>query len=714
MKNYLPIAMMSVLAGTGLTANAQTEQFKGCGNVQARQELYKQFPELEQASAKNAAALNEAVRKLDFSKLQKTADDKYIIPIVFHIIHNYGNENISDAQIYDEMRILNEDYNKLNADRNLVINKYKPIIADVGIEFRLARLDPKGKPTTGIDRIASSKTYQADNQSKLNYWPPDEYMNVWVSNSIGSAGVAGYAYTPDDADGIRFWDGVLILHDYVGSIGSATPTGFTKDQALTHEIGHCLNLAHLWGSTNSPGVACGDDGVDDTPLTKGYDKCPTLYPVDTTCTPSPNIDTANIQNFMEYSYCPNVMFTEGQKARMITTLHNTFAGRDVLISAAANAKAGMNLPQQDVAPTVDFNSTVRYTCAGTAVQIKDWSFGDTVSSRSWDFGDGLTSTAATAGVTFTTPGYKNITLTATSNAGSNTMTRENYLYVADPTAKDTYINSFEYPQQNAEWPTINWFGNKWKWGVINNAGYKSVSSMMYNSFDDRAYPLNTSDNSVNDWDDIYSPVFNLSNMQVGAAHVNFFSSGASTSVLGDANDRLVVQYSLNCGMTWTTIDTLKGLEIQSMGYQPTQYKPGGEYDWKKQDVAIPSNALKASVVFRLRFMPGPASNNLYIDDLGISAWPTGVKEVVKNSGIVVYPNPSSTDVNLNIRDKAITSAKVVISDISGRTTYARELTASELQNGNAVLSAQAFGPAGIYLLSIQTNTGSHVEKLIRQ
>ncbi len=710
MKNCLPIALMTLMAGSGITAYAQTGANRGCGNVQARNELYKQFPQLEQAAARNAAALNESMKKLNFSKLQKTADDKYIIPIVFHVIHNYGLENISDSQLFDEMRILNEDYSKRNADTSLVIPKYKPIIADVGIEFRLARLDPNGKPTTGIERIASYKTYRADNQTKFNYWPPDEYLNVWICNDIGS-GAAGYAYKPDDADAIRFWDGVLIRSDYISGIGTSQPL---YDMALTHEIGHCLNLSHVWGDTNDPEVACGDDGVEDTPHTKGHKSCPTLYPVDSACTPKPDVDTANIQNFMEYSYCPEVMFTNGQKDRMLITLQNSFAGRNVLVSAAANAKAGMNLPVQDVAPTPDFNTFTRYVCAGTVVQFKDFSYGDTISARSWDFGDGLTSNTAIANITYTTPGWKNVSITATSNAGANTLNRADYLYVADATPKITYINSFEYPAQNAEWPTINTFGNQWKWSLVTNAGYYSTNSMMYNSFDDRPYPLNTSGNAMYDWDDIYTPVFDLSNYQSGAAHFNFFSSGASTSQFGVAQDSIIVQYSRDCGKTWNNVGILKGLEVQNMGFQPNSFRPAGQYDWKPQDLKIPAAALTSSTMFRLRYIPGSASNNLYIDEMGVSAWPTGVSEVIKNAGIAVYPNPSNKDVNLNIRDKAINTAKVVITDISGRTTYTKVLTASEIQNGNAVLPSEAFGTAGIYLLSIQTNTGSHVEKLIRQ
>jgi PKD repeat protein len=710
MKRHLPFALTTILLGAGFATQAQTTEYRGCGNVQARKSLYQLYPAMEQEAAKKAAVL-DAVKKIDFSRLQKTADDKYIIPIVFHVLHNYGNENISDAQLQNQMKLLNEDYNKGNADTSLVIDLYKPLIANVGIEFRLARLDPNGKPTTGIERIGTSKTYMADNQGKFNYWPPDQYMNVWICESIGS-GAAGYAYTPDDADGIRFWDGVLIRSDYVGGMGTSIPV---RDMALTHEIAHCLNLLHLWGATNDPEVACGDDGVDDTPITKGHKGCAAgLYAYDTVCTPKPNVDTANMQNFMEYTYCPQVMFTNGQKDRMLITLQNSFAGRDVLVSGAANTKAGMDLPVQDVAPVADFNTFTRYVCAGTPIQLRDYSYGDTIASRSWDFGDGLTGNAVQAPVTYTNTGYKNITLAATSNAGTGTVTKSDYLFVANATPKATYINSFEYPQQNAEWPSINIFGNRWKWSLINNAGYKSVSSMMYNSFDDRAYPLNTSGNALNDWDDIYSPVFDLSNYQPGTAHVNFFSSGASTSSLGDANDRLAIQYSTDCGLSWKLVDTLKGLAIQHMGYQPNSFRPGSEYDWKAQDLKLPNDALKSSVILRLRYIPGVASNNLFIDELGISAWATGVPDVVKHSGVAVYPNPSSQDVNLSIQDKSVNTAKVQLTDVSGRIIYSRQLTAQEISTGSAVLPAQVFGAAGIYLLGIQTNTGSHVEKLIRQ
>ncbi|MCS6818738.1 MAG: M43 family zinc metalloprotease, partial [Chitinophagales bacterium] len=263
--------------------------------------------------------LNEVIR--NYAEEQQISDAgrdcPIIIPIVFHILHNFGRENISDGQILDQMRILNEDFNKRNRDTNLIVPVFKSIAANVGVEFRLARKDPDGNPTNGIIRIPAMQTYNGTDQAKLNPWPREKYLNVWVCNSM-EQGVAGYAYLPPTVAGVLTdKDGIMILHNYIGSIGTGAPA---RSRALTHEVGHSLNLEHPWGRTNQPGVACGDDGVDDTPITKGA----------TTC----NLNQSdcqfgvieNVQNFMDYSYC-SVMFTEGQKTRMLASLNSNISSR---------------------------------------------------------------------------------------------------------------------------------------------------------------------------------------------------------------------------------------------------------------------------------------------------------------------------------------------------------------------------------------------------
>lgn len=218
------------------------------------------------AYAADYNALQEEIRQIIASgNAERGGDGSYLIPVVFHILHMNGAENISNEQIFDAMRILNEDFNKLNAD-TMAHPGFRPIIGNAHINFKLATLDPLGNCTNGIDRIRTAQTLWGGGNSKFNPWPRRMYLNIWVNKTMAAlSSAAGYfSGAPSAADGI------MILHTYTGSIG--TGNSFSS-RALTHEVGHYLSLPHVWGGTNDPGVACGDDGVHDTPITKGWSSC---------------------------------------------------------------------------------------------------------------------------------------------------------------------------------------------------------------------------------------------------------------------------------------------------------------------------------------------------------------------------------------------------------------------------------------------------------
>lgn len=200
----------------------------------------------------------------------------YRIPVVFHILHLGGEENISNEQVLDAMAILNRDYARQNPDAATVHPAYLDNVADMDIEFYLASRDPNGDCTNGIIRHRSAETLRGESTSKVNPWPRDKYMNIWVVDRIIS-GAAGYF-----SSGPPNWlDGIVILHDYAGSIGTGE---VFRSRALTHEVGHYLSLSHVWGSNNgvpdentpiwAMQAVCGDDGVDDTPITRGWSSCP--------------------------------------------------------------------------------------------------------------------------------------------------------------------------------------------------------------------------------------------------------------------------------------------------------------------------------------------------------------------------------------------------------------------------------------------------------
>jgi hypothetical protein len=155
------------------------QNFK-CGTSEAQERLYEKYPELRQQQEE----FNNYVRNYVAEHYHEANRNIITIPIVFHVIHNYGAENISDEQIMEQVEILNQDFNMLNADTSDVIPEFKPLIANVGIEFKLAQKDPQGNCTNGIDRIASPLTYLGNDAAKLNAWDRRKYLNVWTVNQM--------------------------------------------------------------------------------------------------------------------------------------------------------------------------------------------------------------------------------------------------------------------------------------------------------------------------------------------------------------------------------------------------------------------------------------------------------------------------------------------------------------------------------------------------
>jgi hypothetical protein len=244
----------------------------------------------------------------------------YRIPVVFHILYNTSQPatNISDERVLAQLKVLNEDFQKLNTDWLKTPSVYQGRVADVQIEFCLPQRDPSGNPTSGIIRkqtsvtsFSSNNAMKYDAQGGSNAWPRDSYLNFWVCN-LGSS-LLGYAQFPG---GAAATDGVVC---HYGSVGSTEVPGefgagsYGIGRTATHEIGHWLNLRHIWGDTR-----CGNDGVGDTPVHPSSNGgCPSAT-LTTSCNPNRG-DLMMWMNYMDYTYDRCMyMFTEGQKDRMWT------------------------------------------------------------------------------------------------------------------------------------------------------------------------------------------------------------------------------------------------------------------------------------------------------------------------------------------------------------------------------------------------------------
>lgn len=238
-----------------------------------------------------------------------------VIPVVVHVVWNTSGENVSDARIIAQVQQLNDDFARMNSDANETPAAFAGLAANTDIQFCLAQRDPNGNATNGIERRQTSVTSFSSNDNVKRYnnggldaWPRDSYLNLW-SCDLGS-GLLGYAQFPG---GAASTDGVVVDYSTVGSLTvPGTGGSFKYGRSATHEVGHWMNLRHIWGDDGS---GCnGSDQVADTPnqADETYG-CPTFPRV--SCSNGPNGDM--FMNYMDYSddQCMN-LFTDGQADRM--------------------------------------------------------------------------------------------------------------------------------------------------------------------------------------------------------------------------------------------------------------------------------------------------------------------------------------------------------------------------------------------------------------
>lgn len=274
-------------------------------------------PEQEKNRAKLEAFTAEYVkqkqqeRKINSSN--KTTTTIYI-PVVFHIIYKSAYQNVSDAAINTLLNTLNSSIGATNADRLNTPSQYLPLVAGSDIQFCLAQRDPNGNATTGIERKQNNTQFtHASNNMKYtsmggyDSWGMTNYLNVWIcpfSSTVTTGVVVGYATFPGGQSAL---DGVVLHSQYLNG---------TSRRTIVHEVGHWLNLKHIWGSTN-----CGNDLVNDTPTQQTANfGCPTFPHI--TC--SNNGDMS--MNYMDYTDANcSYMFTRGQVDRMQACLNGARA-----------------------------------------------------------------------------------------------------------------------------------------------------------------------------------------------------------------------------------------------------------------------------------------------------------------------------------------------------------------------------------------------------
>lgn len=637
--------------------------------------------------------------------IESTRGGGYVVPVVVHIIHNYGPENISDAQVVSAINVLNEDFNATSPDTSSVVASFKSIVGNAHFEFRLAQKDPNGFCTNGITRTVSTLTENATDNSKIISWPRNKYYNVWIVKDIaedaGSQGVtAGYAYFPGSAPSSSV-DGIIIQHNYFGTIGTSSGSNFNK-RVFSHETGHFFALLHPWG-WGAIGTSCsGTDFINDTPPTQGNFSTCNLN--SSNCGP-----LENVQNIMDYSSCTN-MFTVGQVAAMTNAINSSSGQRSSLWQSSNLIATGTNdgyIPV-DCAPVVDFSSNFLAVCKGSTITFSDQTWNATPTSWNWTFDNGTSqqnSTSENPSITFTETGSYNVTLTVSAPGGNGSLTKNSMIYVFESTADQSSVQYFDMfdsnPLSSERWITPYTINPATGWEETTQSSYSAPNAVMVDNFGATAGRVYNLISPSYDFTQVPQPVT-----------LNFKYAYAKRT--NDSFDQLKVFASSNCGQSWVLRATYDADDLSTTTNKTSDWFPTSTSQWGSKTLSnLSAYYTKDNVRFRFEFTSGNG-NNFFLDDVNISG-PLSISEASKEEiGLNIYPNPADQQIQLNfLLDKEyLISVKII--DVSGRVVM--QTQSQEYSAGDITIPVQlpVDISSGLYIAEINIGGKRYVERFIKQ
>jgi PKD repeat protein len=713
-----------------------------CGTDEHYKESANNNPQLAAQRAQFNQAFAEAMKSYnpDDYKVQglgKAAGPKYIIPVVVHVFHQNGAENITEAQILSEISQLNKSFRRKNSDTGNVRAIFKDIAADAEIEFRMAKRDPNGNCSNGIVRYYTPNTLKGNDElKKLSVWDTNRYFNMWVVNTINKGpgvGVAGYAQFPFFAGGFNSasTDGIMVIHNEFGNIGTSSPGQTPNVTTSTHEAGHWLGLYHPF-----QGDSCDNegDGIAETPTT--YFVASTTEPLRNRCN-IPNFNSCatdnpdlpdQYENFMDYFIgpCASNMFTTQQVARMHFVLENY---RKELWQPENLERTGTNDGYTcSAVPIASFNmsSPSKMVCVGSNVTFRDNSHNAAVTGLLWEFGDGATpatATTTTATVAYSTPGWKTVRLTTTGANGTSVSTVPNYIYVQPATEFFGSGDGFYH----ADWDYQNnflqqgWFfenESEGNWIRTDKAQIDGNMSLMLPS-KTLNYGFTYS---------LISPTYNFTGASNPYIQYNYsfaanYISGANTN---DSRDALQLFVSYDCGKNWLQRKNTSGSSgspatanpLTTAG-GPTQssqdYIPTNLSQWRADGITgsnVGSGAQLGSVKFKLAFTY-QGGNNFYLDGLVVGI-KSGLGELTaKDVNFNVMPNPFNATATLSYELTSKQTVSIKLYDIVGKEVADLQSKTQEAGKHEVTISRDELGlNNGLYFIKTTIDGSSFSTKVL--
>ncbi|MES2798433.1 MAG: M43 family zinc metalloprotease [Bacteroidota bacterium] len=711
--------LLSTLSFTFVIA-AAIGQNNWCKTDQIQQELLQNnpgFAEHMHKAMSKAASGNGALQKATL-----------YVPVVVHIIHDNGIGNISAAQVNDAIRVLNEDFNRQNSDagntRNTGTAPFSPIAGDLDVKFVLAKKDPQGNCTNGIVRVnAPHLTYNANDDCKYaanggsDQWPMDQYLNLWVINSIESDGAGmtlGYAYLPYWPSGTDY--GILMRHDYFGTIESAVGS---DGRTLTHEMGHLLGLQHIFedgwsGATGCHATDCnqnGDYACDTPPQAEANWSC---SPTWNSCPEVPTNDAFGfdaldqIENYMSYNACQN-MFSIDQ----LNIIQNNFIDIDFMADmvAAGNVLAtGINEPA--VLCKADFEASKQLICNGETIQFTDFSY-DTpdnwvwtvqgTEGTDWVFVNSTNTNSQNPTIQFLNAGNYTVELLASSTSGSDTELKTNYIKVLPNASALPYFEGFEnYISLNGtnQWAVENYGANA-QFEITATAAHSGSKSVKLANFNQDA----------GNYDELISAPIDLSTV-LSTENVTLSFRYAYHKRFADNDEWLKVFISGNCGEDWAQRKTLHGSQLSAVTSTSAWTASAG--DWVTVHMTnVTPVYFTSSFMMKFKF-ESDGGNNFFLDDINLyNGDPSdnlivGIIEGSTLESLSLYPNPAEEELSIAFDIATNTRLPILITDLLGKSIQSFEIEAA--QGKNVVQVNTSALNSGVYLVRIGEAVKSFIVK----
>lgn len=706
--------------GIGLAFQAVGQQ--RCATVEY-QKLINPAHTLQEVQFENWMRNQHVEPRLKSYGTNSTSAATYVIPVVFHVIHNGEivgtGTNIPDAQLISQINVLNKDFKRLNTDAGQTPIEFQSVAGNLDIEFVLAKQDPEGLATTGIQRVQGTKTEWtlADNLAfkSLSYWPSEKYLNVWVINFNDPSNFIGYAQFPEsnlpgleNSSSDPLTDGVVLNYRDIGSIDDGAfnlEPQFNKGRTATHEIGHFFGLRHIWGDVSN---CSGTDYVSDTPpQTSETNGCPS----------HPQLSCSNnkmFQNYLDYTNdaCMN-LFTAGQVARMEIVLQNSPRRLSLTTS----------LGSQDPAPVAndlgirEIVSPGPTSCGGTivpSVEVRNYGTNSITSARIEFKINGVTQeikdvTLSLNPLDIGTVNFSGINLSSPSatlvgfeilltNGTTDGKASDNLLSHATNVPVTANVPFFEvFNTTPPDWVIEN-PDQRTTWENISAANGTTGNKAMYINFYDYE------DKGV--VDRLLTPVLNLDGataalLRFDRSHANYpgtsFVDGLKIVVVNNCNADL---------STGIEVFNKFGADLATTTATANAFSPTNASQWKTESISL--NQFIGSGKLQIAFIGQNGNgNNLYLDNVFVftgDLTDIALKEIITPSPVV---NKNSLTPSIIIRNEG----SIPINEVKVETKVNGVVASTKSFNNLMMLTGEE-RPLTLDVIALKTGTNEIVFTLL--